>query len=205
MQIYPGDTRTFSAFFEKLGSPQGEEWLKAFHRFVAKDDPWDTRLLVIRPWRTVTIGRLKTHEEYFKAFKRVGRQVEPHFARGMVEKTPLLQKETEVELFQLTTEEMGLGGSTFYPNVCERMEKFGFTYCHPEVALALAAEEPAHGVVVVMEGVPTNKGKLGYFNVKWSDGTHWLDSGPITTKANGHEGGLLGISQTFVFTEAKVK
>lgn len=203
MSMTPRDAQMLGSLFEKLAGPQRDAWQKAFHHFMEKDDPWDTRLLVIRPWRTITIGRLKTHDAYFDAIAKAGRNIEPQFTQKMVERTPLLQEEREVELFKLTTAEMALGGSTFYPYVCDRMEKFGLTYCHPEVALALAAEEPAHGVIVVMKGVSAGKGKLGYFDVKWSEGYHWLDSGPITSKEGYLSGGLLGTTQQFVFTEMK--
>ncbi len=195
--------RQLGTLVENLAGHQGEQWGRAFERFIEKDDPWDTRLLVVRPWRTVTIGKYKTPGAYLEAFGAAGRYVEPRFARAMVENTPLLQEETEVELFKFTTQELALGGCTFYPHVCERMPKFGLTYCPAEVALALAAEKDAHGVKVVMKGVPVANGKLGFFMVEWNEGKNVLDSSPVTTMSNYLGGGLLGASCQFVFTEDK--
>ena len=98
-----------------------EEWCRAFDHFISVDDPWNTRLLVLRPWRTIVIGRYKTHEAYLKAFKKVGRHVELRYTLPMFFATPLLQNEQEVVLFRLTTKDLALGGSTFYPRVTERM------------------------------------------------------------------------------------
>lgn len=167
-------------FLSKLAGSDGEMWLKAFKRFLRKENPWGSKFPV--RW-TVTLGLHKTPEAYEEALESNGMSISD-WARGILKKVTCSKKQVEVHLARATVAELGLpkGGTT--EQIHAAILASGGSLCPAEVgpALRLLYKDQSKGewCYLAMEAISDSDGDLRVFNVGHGDGDLWLFAG------NGH-------------------
>ena len=154
-------------------------------------------------WKTIKLGTFKNVDEIRKALKAGGHSI-GDWANDILGKPAFKVSETEqdVELVNVSVEELGFKDGARYADICKRALELGLDYCPAEVGpqLRLQYKDQSNGtyVVVAMEAITDSVGRFRVFYVeRYDGGDRWLDS------YNGHPDDVWGDSRRFVFLRRK--
>lgn len=122
---------------QKLGGPNGQQWLAATKRFLRKERvAWNIAL-----WTTVTLGRYKSAQEYDEVLRQLGHLGIPpkdamytHDPSGFT----CASVETEIDLVRLSFKDLNLSEEAEFADLLREAEALGFKCCPPEVGPALS-------------------------------------------------------------------
>lgn len=121
-------------------------------------------------WTSVTIGVLKSAEEYEQALK--GRNIGcTHSTRWILDRMPFVEEPEKLELVLVARDDLGydLDGSR-YEDICRRAQELGLRLCPAEVGPALRLALPTiaeqapqmmHPYLIAMEPVKTGSERDG--------------------------------------------
>ncbi|MEI6420233.1 MAG: hypothetical protein WCO30_01240 [bacterium] len=190
-----------SDLMEKLSGEHDVEWLTALKKFLRRENPWEKREW--RAWKTIKLGTFKNVDEIRKALK-AGRHSISDWAKNILGKPAFKVSETEqdVELVNISVEELGFKEGARYADICKRALEFGLNQCPAEVGpqLRLQFKDQPKGtyVVVAMEAIADSNGDLSVFYLKR------YDDGECCLLANyGHADYVWDAHYRFVFLRRK--
>lgn len=168
----------------KLAGKDAAAWSVAFKRFLRKENPWTEALVAMPavassapcPWKTVTLGLLKTAEAYNASFAAKKREVGTWAAQIMA-KIRYAQKPRKVDLFLVLDTDLGLTEAYGIADVLAAAKAKGYKKCPPEVGPALRDQyddQPMNEwLPVLMDPVLVSDADLGVFHVgRDSNGAH---------------------------------
>lgn len=119
-------------FAEKLGGPQGIQWLIAFKRFLRREEPWP----YLRVWKTIKLGlELKDGHDFRTAFGEGGFVI-TEAANLILDHRDFMARpgEIEIDLAAVTVEDLvgrKEGGTT--TEIFAGAASLGLIKCPPEV------------------------------------------------------------------------
>ena len=131
-----------------------------------------------KTWKTIKLGTLKNVDEIRQALKD-GRYSIGGMADDILGKPAFRVSETEqdVELVEVSNEELGFKAGASYADTCKRAFELGLTYCPAEVGpqLRLQFKDQPKGtfVVVAMEAIADSDGDFLVFYVKRYEGGNY--------------------------------
>jgi hypothetical protein len=170
------DLGTIEAVINKLGGMEGVE------RFLRDELVVKMPERVWKTWKTVKIGTFKNVDEIRQALKAGGHFI-GDWANDILGKPAFKVSETEqdVELVNVSVEELGFKQGACYADICKRALELGLDLCLAEVGpqLRLQWKDQSKGtyVVVAMEAITVSVGNLGVFGVgRYDDGEQYLDA-----------------------------
>ncbi len=170
------DLGTIEAVINKLGGMEGVE------RFLRDELVVKMPERVWKTWMTVKLGTLKNVEEIRQALK-AGENNIGDWANDILGKPAFTVSETEqdVELVNISVEELGFKQGACYADICKRASELGLDLCPAEVGpqLRLQYKDQPKGtyVVVAMNAIIASDGDLIVFGVGSYDGSdQYLDA-----------------------------
>jgi len=130
---------------------------------------------VWKTWKTIKLGTLKNAEEIRQALKASGNNIGNWVNDILGKPTFTVSKtEQEVELVNVSVEELGFKGSACYADICKRALELGLDLCPAEVGpqLRLQWKDQPKGtyVVVAMNAITDSDGFLSVFSVECDGG-----------------------------------
>ena len=153
----------------KYGHRTGN-WLEAVVNKVGGEEAADAllrgELVVTRPvrvwetWKTVRLGTFKNVDEIYQALKVSGNNINNEEGDILGKPTFTVSKtEKDVELINVSVEELGLKDNDKYKDICKRAFKLGLQLCPAEVGpqLRLQWKDQPKGthVIVAMKAIFT--------------------------------------------------
>ena len=191
------DLGTIEAVINKLGGMEGVE------RFLRDELVVKMPERVWKTWMTIKLGTLKNVEEIRKALKVGGNNI-GDWANDILGKPAFTVSGTEqdVELVNVSVEELGFKQGACYADICKRAFELGLDLCPAEVGpqLRLQYKDQPKGtyVVVAMNAITDSDGYLDVFYVKrHDDGEQYLRAG------RGHADDVWVAFNRFVFLRRK--
>lgn len=135
--------------------------------------------LVVRPaeriwktWKTIKLGTFKNVDEIRWALKTGGCSTS-RIANLTLNKITVSKIKQDVELVEVSNEELGLRSGAYYADTCKCAFKLGLEYCPAELGpqLCLQYKDQPKGtfVIVAMEAIADAAGNLFIFDVERSD------------------------------------
>ena len=126
-------------------------------------------------WKTVTLGKYKSADEYSGALKAKGMEIGTYAAQIM-RNIPYAQSEGTVDLIVATGKELGMTDCYTLSELRASVEKLGLSVCPAEVGPALRDQNDDQPVgewmYVLMEPILDSDSSLYVFSVgRYSDGT----------------------------------
>ena len=121
-----------------------------------------------RTLATVKLGVHKTYENCRASLRTNGIKVSP-WAEDILEKTPLSQTPTDVELVKVSVAKLSFKKATRFDCICKRIIKLGFDLCPAEAAIMLREsyknQPKGEWLTVVMEAIIDSDEDLKVFEV----------------------------------------
>ncbi len=170
----------FKDFFTKLGGPEGSLWMRAFKRFLRKENPWAGEDLPIDfpAWMTVELGIHPDPDSYHKAIMATTVRMSNR-AKDILQKVSVGPHRV-VQLVRVTVAELGFSKGARYEAVCERAKICGLRLCPAEVGPALRMQyldQPfGEWLRIAMEPITASDGDPVVFAVYFSSGGLWLET-----------------------------
>ena len=137
---------------------------------------------LFKTWKTIKLGTFKNVDEIRKALKAKENFISD-WANDILGEPAFKVSETEqdVELVNVSVEELGFKNSARYADICKRALELGLDLCPAEVGpqLRLQFKDQPKGtyVVVAMEAITDSDGNLFVFFVKRvDDGERYLSA-----------------------------
>ncbi|MBI2012908.1 MAG: hypothetical protein HYS88_00430 [Candidatus Colwellbacteria bacterium] len=167
---------------EKLGGPNGAEWLTASKRFLRKENPWDGKPVTFLVWRTITLGAFfKDVNSIKKALEKNGFQVSDWAADLMSQAAFRLATESiDVDLVRLTVAELGFPEGATLQEIYARGKELGLNLCPAEVGPALRYQYPdqpkGEWLTIAMEPIAGSDGRPLVLYVDHGRDARWLDA-----------------------------
>ncbi len=134
-------------------------------------------------WKTITLGTdLKTAADFRKALKANGNLI-GNYADDTIGKPAFTVSETEkeVDLVQVTVEELGFENGADYANICAKAKTLGLELCTTEVGpqLRLRYKDQPKGewLIVAMKAIACSDGDFSVFGIGHNGIGCWLDGG----------------------------
>lgn len=124
---------------QKLGGPNGHEWLAASKRFLRMQCVWGSAK-DFPLWKTITLGRYKNANEYREALRKEGHEDSRNAGAELIldhKHFACAANEIEIDLVRLTCANLGLPDTADFFEICEEAEARGFRKCPLEVGPAL--------------------------------------------------------------------
>lgn len=130
----------------KLDGPDCFRWLRAFQRFLRKEDPWAPPS---GEEVSISLGLHSSSEEYFQAIESRTLERFSGFSNGMFsefpestsEKIPMIPERSGImKIFVTTPEELGFGFETSWTNVLAAAAFYGLKLCPMEAAIIFCLE-----------------------------------------------------------------
>lgn len=187
----------------KIGHDVGMGTKEAIEAFLRDELVVKMSERVWKTWMTIKLGRQKSVEEIRQALKASGNNISD-WANDILGKPAFTVSETEqdVELVNVSIEELGFKQSACYADICKRALELGLDLCPAEVGpqLRLQYKDQPKGtyVVVAMNAITDSDGDLLVFSVeRCDDGDRYLDAG------SGNVGNIWVASNRFVFLRRK--
>jgi hypothetical protein len=187
----------------KIGHDVGMGTKEAIEAFLRDELVVKMSERVWKTWMTIKLGRQKSVEEIRQALKASGNNISD-WANDILGKPAFTVSETEqdVELVNVSVEELGFKQSACYADICKRAFELGLDLCPAEVGpqLRLQYKDQPKGtyVVVAMNAITDSDGDLLVFSVeRCDDGDRYLDAG------SGNVGNIWVASNRFVFLRRK--
>ncbi len=187
----------------KIGHDVGMGTKEAIEAFLRDELVVKMSERVWKTWMTIKLGRQKSVEEIRQALKASGNNISD-WANDILGKPAFTVSETEqdVELVNVSVEELGFKQSACYADICKRALELGLDLCPAEVGpqLRLQYKDQPKGtyVVVAMNAITDSDGDLLVFSVeRCDDGDRYLDAG------SGNVGNIWVASNRFVFLRRK--
>lgn len=165
---------------EKLGGPNGGEWLAALKRFLRKESPWDDAI-TFPVWRTITLGGYKSVEDVRKVFERQKVHVSD-WASDLMDQPAftLASEKTDLNLVKVSVAELGFLKDATRREIYDHAKKLGLELCPAEVGPALRYQYPdqpqGEWLAIAMESVTGSDGHPFVFRVARDDSGRWLDT-----------------------------
>lgn len=165
----------FMDFVEKLGGPEGAQWLAAFKRFLRKENAWPTSPII---WKTITIGGMhKTVGELHAALISNGFCISDG-ASDILKRITLVSKQTTLDLVVVTVTDLGFKDGAMRKDIYERAQELGLALCPAEVGpqLRLQYKDQPNGkwFHIAMEPIIDSVGNLRVFRVEHVGSALWL-------------------------------
>jgi hypothetical protein len=141
-----------------------------------------TKTVEWKTWKTIKLGTgLKTTDDFRQALKADGHFI-GDLANDIIGKPAFKVSETEqdVELVNVSVEELGFKQGACYADICKRAFELGLDLCPTEVGpqLRLRWKDQSKGtyVVVAMNAITGSDGSLFVFSLKRDgDGRYYLN------------------------------
>ena len=162
------DWGTMEAVINKLGGMEGVD------RFLRDELVVKVPERIWKTWMTIKLGTFKNVDEIRKALK-AGRHSIGDWANDILGKPAFKVSKTEqdVELVNVSVEELGFKNGACYADICKRALELGLDLCPAEVGpqLRLQFKDQPKGtyVVVAMEAITDSDGRLRVFSVGRDD------------------------------------
>jgi hypothetical protein len=162
------DLGTIEAVINKLGGMEGVE------RFLRDELVVKMPERVWKTWMTIKLGTLKNVEEIRQALKADGNNI-GDWANDILGKPAFTVSvdEQDVELVNVSVEELGFKQGACYADICKRAFELGLDLCPAEVGpqLRLQYKDQPKGtyVVVAMNAITGSGGGLIVFGVERYD------------------------------------
>ncbi len=170
------DWGTMEAVINKLGGMEGVD------RFLRDELVVKVPERIWKTWKTIKLGTFKNVDEIRKALK-AGKHSIGDWANNILGKPAFKVSETEqdVELVNVSVEELGFKNGASYADICKRALELGLDLCPAEVGpqLRLQYKDQPKGtyVVVAMEAITDSDGDLRVFDVRRrDDGEQYLSA-----------------------------
>ncbi len=187
----------------KIGHDVGMGTKEAIEAFLRDELVVKMPERVWKTWMTIKLGRQKSVEEIRQALKASGNNI-GDWANDILGKPVFTVSETEqdVELVNVSVEELGFKQSACYADICKRALELGLDLCPAEVGpqLRLQYKDQPRGtyVVVAMNAITDSDGCLGVFSVgRYDDGDQYLNA------IYGSVGDIWHANDRFVFLRRK--
>lgn len=159
-----------SDLLEKLGGPNGEEWLTALKRFLRKENPWDGKSAPTSlVWRTITLGTFKDVKSLKKALKQRGFRTDFWADDYMLDRPvfSLASEEIELDLVRRTVAELGFEEGAELREIYASARERGLNICPAEVGPTLRYQYPdqprGESLIVAMEPIAFSDNRGGLF------------------------------------------
>ena len=149
-------------------------------------------------WKTIKLGTIKNADEFRKALKKAGFKISD-WANNIIGKPAftVASSEEEIELVNLSVEELGFKNGAKYGDICTRAKELGLELCPNEVGpqLRLQYKDQPKGewLRIAMEPITVSLGYLLIFDVEHGGDDLWLYS------RIGHSFGFCDANYRFVF------
>ena len=191
-----------NAFIKILAEQSGyedvvERTLRGEITFSVNKKPSEEKTLLI-VWKTIKLGTIKNADEFRKALKKAGSRISD-WANDIIGKPAftVASSEEEIQLVNLSVEELGFKNGAKYGDICARAKELGLELCPNEVGpqLRLQYKDQPKGewLRIAMEPITDSDGDLFIFLVVHDDGDLWLGSN------YGPSGYFWGADDRFVF------
>ena len=132
-------------------------------------------------WKTIKLGTIKNADEFRKALKKAGFKISD-WANDIIGKPAftVASGEEEIQLVNLSVEELGFKNGAKYGDICARAKELGLELCPNEVGpqLRLQYKDQPKGewLRIAMEPITDSDGDLDIFNVGHDGDGLWLRS-----------------------------
>jgi|GEM_PF-842094 len=202
-----------SDFHIKLAGKHGDVWLRAFKKFLRKEDPWPELARVIRDelkvWKTIKLGTgLKTADDFKEAINKKGYLLGDEASSVLCSQDfESEEKEIEVDLVIVPISRLGFSDDVTLDRIHDRAFcGLGLDLCPPEVGPQLLLQYPDQPndewLFVAMESIVRPGGSKFEFCV----GCHDLRDGRRGLHGDFIEPGLQWASDfKFVFVKPRDK
>lgn len=161
-------------FLKKLNADKTGEFLTQFKKFLRGEMVEKEQGCVWKTWKTIRLGTLKSVEEIRQALKASGSNI-GDWANDILGKPAFTVSGTEqdVELVNVSAEELGFKQFACYEDICKRASERGLVPCPAEVGpqLCLQWKDQPKGtcVVVAMKAITASDGALSVFSMECFD------------------------------------
>ena len=174
-----------NAFIKILAEQSGyedvvERTLRGEITFSVNKKPADEKTS-FKVWKTIKIGTIKNADEFRKALKKAGFKISD-WANDIIGKPAftVASGEEEIQLVNLSVEELGFKNGAKYGDICARAKELGLELCPNEVGpqLRLQYKDQPKGewLRIAMEPITDSDGDLDIFNVGHDGDGLWLRS-----------------------------
>ena len=180
------------AIVNKLGGMEGVQ------RFLSGEIVVKAPEQNFKVWKTIKLGTIKNADEFRKALKKAGFKISD-WANDIIGKPAftVASSEEEIQLVNLSVEELGFKNGAKYGDICARGKELGLELCPNEVGpqLRLQYKDQSKGewLRIAMEPITASGGSLLIFHVELDDDVLWLGSGL------GHSDSFWCADRRFVF------
>ena len=183
-----------------LDSKRNPQVLIDFYQKFLETPEWKT-------WMTIKLGTgLKNADDFCKAL-RAGKNNISDWANGILGRHDFYFKlsgtEHDVELVNVSVEELGFKQGACYGDICKRASKLGLDLCPaevgPQLRLQYKDQPKGTGVAVAMNAINDLDNNIRVFGVRCSN-----DGGLYLHANNGRSDYFWGSENRFVFIRRKV-
>lgn len=183
-------------FLKKLGSAQGEEWLRRFKKFLRKENPWETP----EGFMEIKVSAYRSVKTLRKALVDGGVHIS-NWADDILGKTKLSRSKKTLERVVMSVKELGFSEGARYEQICEAAKNLGLELCPAEVGPYLRLQyqdQPEYEwLIIAMEPIIDSGGDPGIFGVNHNGDRLWLSA------SYGRSGDFWGDDDRFVFVRCK--
>lgn len=161
---------------EKLGGPNGEEWLSASKRFLRKEELWPKRIW--SAWKEIMIGGVPK-EELLARLERNGFVVSA-WAKDMMRQAAFTtaKRPRKVQLVRIKVSDLGFTEAPTTTDLFNRAKERGLALCSAEVGphlrLALSDQPIGDCLWVAMELITDSVGDPSVFKLGSDSDGRWL-------------------------------
>ena len=142
-------------FNQKLTGPDGEKWLRAFKKFLRKEDPWRIVASDFPVWATIQLGSI-SFRDLLPVLVKEDCDIDDS-AMSILKQAKIAKSRRVIHLAMLSPEILGFCYSPTYEKICDAAFEMGFLLCPAEVAPRLIFQRkamlPVRYVIVAMDPV----------------------------------------------------